>query len=389
MILTEQHIISPSNPLYEEVTSFCRLSKNLYNAGLYAIRQHYFETKTYLSYPQLCKLFITTKNPDYYALPTKVSQQTSKMVDQNFKSAFKLRQKGYKSRIPNYLEKNGYFVTTFTNQAISKIALRQEKIQLSGFKSSISSKQKNIQQVRLLVRGNHVVVEILYKTNPKPKKEKQNRICGLDVGLNNLGLIGSNVMKSFGINGRPVKSINQYYNKRLAKLKSKLNDNQKTSKRIQKLTLKRNNKIKNYLHNSSRYIINQLVSNDIDTLVIGKNVGWKQEINIGARNNQNFVMCPFAKFIDQLKYKAEQEGIEVIIQEESYTSKCSFIDNEPICKQINYVGKRIKRGLFRSKDGKLINADLNGALNIIKKVVPTAFSNGIEAIVVAPLAYNM
>lgn len=205
-------------------------------------------------------------------------------------------------------------------------------------------------------------------------KQDNKRYASIDLGLNNLATVGSNVMKPFIINGKPLKSINQFYNKKLAKLKSNLKDEKKTSNRIKRLHFKRNNKIKDYLHKASRCIINQLVSNSINTLIIGHNKKWKQEINIGSVNNQKFVSIPHSRFIDMLKYKASLEGINVLIQEESYTSKCSFLDNEPIQKHECYKGTRIKRGLFKSKKHGLINADVNGALNILRKVVLKAFA---------------
>ena len=122
-------------------------------------------------------------------------------------------------------------------------------------------------------------------------------------------------------------------------------------------------------------------------LVIGKNKGWKQSINIGRRNNQAFVQVPHARFIDMLTYKARLVGIKVVVTEESYTSKTSFIDLEPVKKQMVYLGKRIKRGLFKSADGTLINADINGSSNIIRKVVPNAFADGIEDVVVRPSGF--
>jgi putative transposase len=185
------------------------------------------------------------------------------------------------------------------------------------------------------------------------------------------------------INGKPLKSINQFYNKRKAQFQSKLKNN-KTSKKINKLSNKRNNKINDYLHKSSRFLVNQLVSKNISKLIIGYNKQWKQDINIGKRNNQNFVNIPFYKFIFMLKYKCELEGVEVILNEESYTSKCSFLDLEDVRKHEKYKGRRTKRGLFISSKNKLINADLNGSYNIMRKVVPNVFTNGIEDVVVHP-----
>ena len=197
----------------------------------------------------------------------------------------------------------------------------------------------------------------------------------IDLGLDNLASCSSNVSKSFIINGKPVKSINQYYNKKKANLQSelKIKQNKNTSKQIQNLTLKRNNKIKDYFHKASRYIVNQLVNQSINTLIIGKNDGWKQETNIGKKNNQNFTQIPHQMFINQLKYKCQLKGINVIEQEESYTSKVSFFDNDfiPVYGQNDELfkssGKRIKRGLYKTKDGLLINADINGSLNIMRK----------------------
>ena len=196
---------------------------------------------------------------------------------------------------------------------------------------------------------------------------------GIDLGLNNLASCVSNTGSCFIINGKPLKSINQYYNKRLAYLKSRLKDNKQVSKQIRSLTNKRNNKIKDYLHKASRVLINHVVSNGINTIVIGHNRCWKQEINIGKRNNQNFVSIPFNMFISMISYKATLEGINVKIVEESYTSKCSFLDNEQICKHEEYAGRRVKRGLFKTSSGGIINADINAAFNIIRKSAKEAF----------------
>ena len=178
------------------------------------------------------------------------------------------------------------------------------------------------------------------------------------------------IPKSYIINGKPVKSINQYYNKKKSQLQSQLK-NRKTSNRIQKLTLKRNNKIKDYFHKATSYIVNQLASDSINTVIIGHNKDWKQDINIGKQNNQSFTSIPHSMFINMLKYKCRLKGITVICIEESYTSKASFLDNDYIpnidAKNVTFSGNRIKRGLYRSSKGELLNADVNGALNIIRK----------------------
>jgi putative transposase len=187
------------------------------------------------------------------------------------------------------------------------------------------------------------------------------------------------------VNGRPLKSINQRYNKELARLRSALPAGQYTSKRIQQLTHKRNCQVDAFLHCVSKRIIEFMRLMGLGTLVIGKNDGWKQSVRLGKRTNQNFVQIPHARLIEMLTYKAQLVGITVIRTEESYTSKCSFLDNEPLCRHEQYAGKRTKRGLFRASDGRLINADVNGAYNILRKVIPNAFGNGIGGAVVHPV----
>ena len=371
--LTERHIIKNN----KELDEICFKSKNLYNRALYLVRQHYFETKNYINYCKVYRQMVDSRDVDYYALPTKVSTQILRLLDRNFKSFFVLinRKKNNKYdksiRIPKYLDKQGRNITIFPKEAISKVYLRKGLIKLSSLNILIPTKvtESNIVEVRILPRNNHHVVEITYKIEEKESKPDNRRYASIDLGLNNLATVSSNVVKPFIIYGRPLKSINQYYNKEKARLQSLLKGNRKISKRINNITLKRNNKIKDYLHKSSRLLMNFLVSNDISTLVIGYNEEWKQNINLGKRNNQSFVGIPFYTFIKQLEYKCKLEGINVITTEESYTSKCSFLDSEPLRKYSTYKGKRIKRGLFVSAKGKLINADLNGSLNILRKVI--------------------
>ena len=357
MILTEKHVIKKSNKKFKELDDLCFLSKNLYNSALYSIRQSYFETKEYTNCYSVVGKFTKDNQVDYRSLPSKVSQQTLKMVDQNFKSFFAcLKSKNVeKVKIPKYLEKDGRYVVTYTNQAISKKMLKEGIIKLSGSGVEIKTKVKNVRQVRVVPRKEYIVVEVLYETADVEKLSDNGRYCSIDLGINNLATIGSNVIKPIIINGRPIKSINQYYNKMLSKGK--------------KRNVKRNFKIDDYLHKASKYLVNHLVSNDIPILVIGYNKGWKQDINIGKVNNQKFVQIPHSKFIDMIKYKCDKVGINVIITEESYTSKCSFKDSEDLKFHETYLGKRVKRGLFKNSDGSLINADLNGALNILRKVV--------------------
>ena len=371
MILTERHIIKKTNPLYSELDNLCFLSKNLYNSALYAIRQYYFENKKYLSWVNINNNFVKDKQVDYYALPCKVSQQTLKMVDQNMKSFFNaIKAKKSKAKLPKYLDKvKGRFVVTYTNQAIGKKALQNGYVELSKTNIKIKTKVKDVKQVRIVPQNNFIVVEVLYEIKPKPHDKSKEMYCGIDFGLNNLMTCSFQNDSPLIINGKPLKSINWHYNKEKSILQSLLDGRKKTSKRIQNITLKRNNRINDYLHKTTKIFVNYLVSKEINNVVIGYNKEWKQGINIGRVNNQNFVGIPYYKLLNMLTYKCELEGISVIVTEESYTSKCSFLDDEDICKHEEYYGKRIKRGLYKASDGRLINADVNGALNILKKVI--------------------
>lgn len=373
MYLTERHIIKNN----KELDELCFNSKNLYNRALYLVRQHYFETKSYLDWIKVDRLMVDSKDEDYYALPTKVSKQTLRLLDRNFKSFFALIKKKNKNeydkpiRIPRYLDKEGRTIAIFNKEAISRKYLKKGVIKLSSLSLEIPTKvtESNLVEVRVLPRNNHHIIEVVYEIEDNEVKSDNERYASIDLGLNNLATVSSNVVKPFIINGRPLKSINQYWNKEKSRLQSLLKGNKKTSKRIESITNKRNNKVKDYLHKSSRLLVNFLVSNDISTLVIGYNEEWKQNINIGKKNNQAFVNIPFYTFIKQLDYKCKLEGITIILTEESYTSKCSFLDNESVEKHESYLGKRIKRGLFRSAKNRIINADLNGSLNILKKAV--------------------
>lgn len=371
MILTERHIIKKTNPLYSELDNLCFLSKNLYNSALYTVRQYYFEDKKYLSWVNINNNFVKDKQIDYYALPCKVSQQTLKMVDQNMKSFFNaIKAKKSKAKLPKYLDKvKGRFLVTYTNQSIGKKALQNGYIELSKTNIKIKTKVKDVKQVRIVPQNNFIVVEVLYEVKSKPHDKSKEMYCGIDFGLNNLMTCSFQNDSPLIINGKPLKSINRHYNKEKSRLQSLLDGRKKTSKRIQNITLKRNNRINDYLHKTTKIFVNYLVSKEINNVVIGYNKEWKQGINIGRLNNQNFVGIPYYKLLNMLTYKCEMEGISVIVTEESYTSKCSFLDDEDICKHEEYYGKRIKRGLYKASDGRLINADVNGALNILKKVI--------------------
>ena len=215
-------------------------------------------------------------------------------------------------------------------------------------------------------------------------KNDNSRYFSIDPGLNNIVSIYNNIgIRPLLYNGRPIKSINQYYNKTSAKLRSELPKNVRTSKRLKQLSFKRNNKIDYEMHKISSHIINEAVRNNISKIFIGKNIGWKNEINIGKRNNQNFVNIPHTKLFNQLVYKGLLNGIEVIFTEESYTSKASFFDKDELPFYNNssshvFSGMRIKRGLYRDGKGNIWNADLNGAANIMRKCSDDAYKDMIK-----------
>jgi len=237
--------------------------------------------------------------------------------------------------------------------------------------------KKDIQQVRIIPYPTCYVIEIIYNKEIKICKNLDNNIyLSIDLGINNLIACVANKsdVEPVLIKGKILKSINQYYNKTKAKLQSYI-DNKGISNRIKKLIFKRNNRVANYLHHTSRFVINYCLENGIKTITIGKNDGWKQSINIGKVNNQKFVSIPFNTLIQQIEYKAEEVGIEVILTEESYTSKVDHLAFETMKYHSKYLGGRVKRGLFKSSTGLILNADINGALGILRKVIGDNFLN--------------
>jgi IS605 OrfB family transposase len=395
MKLVQKHLFKSSSPYFQELDRLAFLSKNLYNCGVYLSRQAFFKGE---KLPSMIDLHHQLKTSlDYKTLPAKVSQLVLKQVEKTFKSYLKALEEFKKSpskftgkpKLPKYKDKTkGRNVLTYNYQAISRKLLKQGIVKPTGTSLNIKTDVRDILEVRIIPLIGAYSIEVVYEKKEDEKKEGAN-YAFIDLGLNNLAALTSNKIdfQPILICGKALKSCNQNYNKTLARLKSQLPQNQKTSKKIQGLTLKRNCKVDYYLHTASRYIVNLLVTNQVNLLVIGQNEGWKQNINIGNRNNQNFVNIPHSRFIEQLTYKCELVGISVKTIEESYTSKCSFLDLEPIQKHSEYAGLRIKRGLFRSSSGYLYSSDINGSLNICRKVVgEVAFGkNPIERFVVNPI----
>ena len=392
MNLTEKEIIYSTDERFDLIKELCHLSKNLYNACLYDVRQYYFETKSYRPWKLQKSIFIKNDNPDYYALQSNLAGEVFKQVGEQFISFFN-NKLNKKKKIPKYKDKNGYNLVVFPKLAISKQIEFDETKQIytytlckKSYNLKIKSTQSNVKMVKFVYDEVNDLIKCfkIYEVEQSKLKKDNSRYFSIDPGLNNIVSIYNNIgIRPLLYNGRPIKSINQYYNKTKAKMQSELPTNVKSSKKLRQLSFKRNNKIGYEMHKISTHIINEAVQNNISKIIIGNNVGWKENINIGRRNNQNFVNIPHTKLFNQLLYKGLMNGIEVIFTEESYTSKASFFDKDelPVYGQndnYKFSGRRIYRGLYKDSKGNLWNADLNGGGNIMRKVSDRAAYKGIR-----------
>lgn len=378
MKLIETHQIKPNHPLYSICDELCFKSKNLYNAALFEFRKSYFDKDMpTLTWQAINQQFNQSNQFDYRELPSKVSNAVLKKLGNNLSSFWGLIKKPNKNkkiRLPKYLHKTkGRFIVEFNKQTFSKT--RDEDNNLIICKSDLNlripTQVDNPQQVRIIPKLGFYVIEVVYEVD-EPTTKQNNKVASIDLGLNNLATVvtndGSNPIL---ISGKKIKSINQYYNKKTSQKKALLPNNTFSSKSLDRLWLKRNNKLSYELHKITKFLANYFDERDISTVIIGKNIGWKNGVNIGKRNNQNFVNIPYTTFINQLTYKCQLLGITVLTREESYTSKASFLDYDKIPQYKNedthkFSGKRIKRGLYKGKT-RTINADVNGAYNIMVK----------------------
>ena len=390
MYLTlKQQVKHLSKKEFRNLKYLSHIAKNLTNEAIYNIRQYYFKNKKYLSYNENYKMLKNSEN--YKKLNSNMAQQILKEVDGSFKSFFgllKLAKNGQyngKIRLPNYLDKDG-----FTTLVISFVRLKDDMLIIpysNSFRKTHKEiaiklpsvlKDKKIKEIRIIPKQHSRYFEIQYTYEVKEVQRELNKenVLGIDLGIDNLCTCVTNTGASFIIDGRKLKSINQYYNKTNAKLQS-IKDKQKiehTTLRQKRIARKRNNRINDYLSKTARTIVNYCLNNDIGKLVLGYNEDFQRNSNIGSINNQNFVNIPYGKLRDKLIYLCKLYGIEFKLQEESYTSKASFFDRDeiPIYDKENlqeYVfrGKRIKRGLYQTSKGYQLNADCNGALNILRK----------------------
>ena len=390
MYLTlKQQVKHLSKKEFRNLKYLCHIAKNLKNQAIYNVRQHYFKNKKYLSYNENYKMLKNSEN--YKKLNSNMAQQILKEVDESFKSFFallKLAKNGQyngKVKLPNYLDKDG-----FTTLVIGFVRLKDDMLIVpysNSFRKTHKEiaiklppvlKGKKIKEIRIIPKqhSRYFEIQYIYKVEEVQRELNKENVLGIDLGIDNLCTCVTNTGASFIIDGRKLKSINQYYNKINAKLQS-IKDKQKierTTLRQKRITRKRNNRINDYLSKAARTIVNYCLNNDIGKLVLGYNEDFQRNSNIGSINNQNFVNIPYGKLRDKLIYLCKLYGIEFKLQEESYTSKASFFDGDeiPIYDKENlqeyiFSGKRIKRGLYQTSTGKLINADCNGALNILRK----------------------
>lgn len=389
----ERHWIKEGHELYSICDDLTFKAKNLYNAGLYHIRQSIFERNKFqeeekpsvLSWIELVSQFRKEKQSDMLELPSKVSTNILKTLGSSISSYYQLLKCYHdksnlsvtsKPQLPRYLHKTeGRSVVEFTNQTISKKrGLNGELILCpKDFNLVIPTKVKTPKSVRIVPKLKSFVIEVIYEVEVSPLKQTGN-YAAIDLGIDNLASITfSDGTNPLVVKGAQLKSINQGYNRLIAKAKSKLPANQKTSQGIHRLWRNRELKLQSELHKVTSFLSLYFDEMAIEKVFVGKNQGWKQEISLGKKTNQTFTQIPFTTFISQLTYKCSARGIEVVEQEESYTSKASFVDQDEIPtygkgnEKFAFSGKRVSRGMYRTKNGFLLNADVNGSYNILVK----------------------
>lgn len=402
----EQHQITSKNSYYEMLDDFCFKAKNLYNHANYIHRQDFVNGEDYYSYQNLYKeLKSDDKFPDYNNMPTHhTALQVLRRLDKNWKSFFRsvkdysnnMSKYNGRPRPPKYLSKNGRFVLEIPPENI-KSKIIDNKLSFNkhfnGFTVETHCHEKDgyagVSLVRIVPHSGYLVIEVCYKVTKYVRVEKKSseRIISIDLGIDNFAAITNNIgEKPVVINGRGLKSINQFYNKELARLQSE--SEAYTTRRVNRLVRKRNNKVDDFMHKASKYVVNYCILHGIDTVVLGYNKGWKNEVDLGKKVNQKFVQIPYYKFMKMLEYKCKDVGIKIIVTEESYTSGTSFLDYEkPEWGSYNKF-RRIHRGLFRSNNWCLINADINASYQITKKVFEDIYDS-IEGIAVCSVRINI
>ncbi|MDJ0712732.1 MAG: transposase [Prochloraceae cyanobacterium] len=416
MLLTQTVRLKLNSTEKDILTNLCHLSKNLFNVGLYTVRQYFFAEGKYLSYESnyhLCK-----ENKNYQLLATDCGQQTLKYVDRCFKAFFKLlsmKKEGIyheKINLPRYLPKDGHFPLIIPIRARHNFAKDNWKFKIPTSRQFTREngsvyisvppnlREYRIKEIRILPkqRGKFLDVAFVYESIDEQVSVSNDDAISIDLGLNNLATVVSSTSESFIIDGCWLKSKNQWFNKRRSQLVS--HKDKQGIKHLTKqeawLSYRRKNQVSNYLNKAARYIINFCLNRKIGTIVVGYNPTLKQETNMGKRNNQNFVQIPIFTIRSKLKSLCERYGFNYVEQEESYTSKASSVDRDdiPLYNADNPVkptfsGRRIKRGLYKTKTGHLINADCNGSLNIGLKSKHEAFSRVSRVCLTQPVRVNV
>lgn len=396
----ERHIIRPNHSLYNLIDDYCFKVKNLYNYANYLIRQEFINNGNLIKEYNLSKM---CQSADCYKeLMGQTAQQTIKLLSKNWKSFFasikdwsKHKEKYIgRPKLPKYKHKtNGRYVAVFTNQNCKFIDGGYIKFPKVFNQYLLPTKMNGkLQQVRIIPRNNQYVIEVVYKEEIQEPKEDNGRYFSIDIGLDNLATIVSNTsIKPVIINGKGLKSINKYYNKQKShyqEIAKRMNDRY-TTNRLNRITNKRNNMIDDLMHKASKKVIDIALENNISVIVIGNNKDWKQESSMSKKVNQSFVGIPHQRFIEMLQYKSENVGIRVELTEESYTSGTSFLDSELPIKENYNKSRRKFRGLFISNNSIKINADVNGAYQIMKKVFPNAYADGIEGLGLTPIRVSI
>lgn len=387
---------------------FTHKSKNLYNHANFLVREEFIKNKKWLRYGELDKILKADMEfDDYKQMPTAQSaQQTLRLLEKDWKSFFKAikdwsaHKEKYLGRpkLPKYKPKNGKNILILTNQ---NVKLREDMLYFPKAFQGFTVKPRfvelenfvSFQQVRVIPGFRSLTIELVYNIEiPDIALEDNGRYLSIDIGLDNLATVVNNAgLKPVIINGKGLKSINKYYNKQLShyrEIAKRMNGRDYTNRMVA-LTEKRNHKMDDYMHKASRYLIHYAISNDFHTIVIGNNKEWKQKSLMSKKVNQSFAGIPHMRLIEMIQYKAQNVGLHVILTEESYTSGTSFLDGEEPIKGNYNKKRRVKRGLFISNNGTKINADVNGAYQIMKKVFPKAFADGIEGVALHPVRVSM
>ena len=391
----EQHYIKRTHKNFKLIDELCFQSKNIYNYANYLMRQEFINNKTYIKRYDMQTIMKDTEC--YKALGSNTGQVTIQMLDRAWKSFFvaikdwsKYPQKYLgKPKLPKYLKRDGRYVVGLTNNKFKivdgyiRFGWKKLNCMNNIFKTRIPENAK-LMQIRFVPRGADYMMEVCYQIEVPDCSEISEKVAAIDIGVDNFITMVNNIGEQpIAVKGGVIKSINQYYNKQKAKLQSELKtiNKQDWSRRLQRLTDKRFQKLKYQMHCVSKYVIDWCILYGIDTLIVGHNNEWKQD----NKGMQNFTYIPYNLFIQMLAYKCENNGIRFIKNEEAYTSGTSFVDGEKPIKENYNKERRVYRGLFIGNNGVKINADVNGAYQILKKVIPDAFSKGIEGAYLHPL----